>query len=823
MDIKISFRDGIKLKALVLFLCILLTIVTGYAKADFKDNIIYCVEDFTPIYSMVIARLLPNYQVLTDKSRALTHVSKGHISEATDVQAYFMLKEGLVKYWYPQYEATVVITVDRDMTDVEISGWQDLMEIEVPVSVFLDAFDGDYILSAISYGLEGKNYKVDSAVELLSSLRKKNLLETKNFHSSILICYDYQAIALIKENRNLEIIIPAEGTLSYVKGLLSNSEITLAENIDSKLISAGLRLPDGRSDLSLYPKPIAYEKASLIDDYEYFGRQALNMDRAIRRKILGLHRTSDSREHLFFTIMFTIVVLIWVATVINRAIQKSVRRGAIMASLFLIGWIVLRLLKWQATLEGTMVRYLWFTYVPFQLLISLLLLWISWKIDKPDDMKLPTIFMYPAIITNLLLTVMVFTNDIHNLVYSYDLSVPGWSRYAYSYGIGYYIALIVQGLQLLAAITILVGNCIRNPRKRKLFYPLILFSLAVAYGYGYISRIPIVRESDFVMVFGILAILFFQGAISSGMIPTNIKYRDFFIHSPLSMQILDDKGEVLIASKTAKILDDSSISYILSGLTLPLQIDEDTLLFFEKIIGGYAVWHEDISMLNKLHRLIQNSIKNLISANAILEKKAKLMQQMEEEKARSRLMEDLEKEVYEIIKKLQAKIRRLPNAKNNNKERAVIAMMFCYIKRRSDLFFSEQETRSISASELIIYTDEFSEYASMAGTNIQTINEIKDRLFTCQLTLFYDFFVEVVLWATAMGYSNILARFYTEENYAAMGIMLPDKDNIFKPEKKLKSKIQEHNGIFAVKDLDDVIGISLSLPLDANERGDCIA
>ena len=812
-----------KLISFSLFLCFVLILFTGCVKND-NNNRIYCIEDVISLYSGTITELLPDYEIISDKSRVLTYISKGYISEATDVQAHSMLQTGLAKYWYPQYISTVVIGIDRDKTDAVITGWQDLLSIDEEVSVFLDSFEGDYILSAISYGLDGENYKTDKAVGLLSSLNKKGLLETKSRNTPILICWDYQVAAMIKEGRNLEIIVPAEGTFSYTRGLLSNKEVSFPKDMDSIFISAGFRLPDGRCDKKIYPELSDYKSAFFIKNYEYFGQKNLNMESVIRRKILGLYRTGDSREHLLTTIIFIILVTIWLATVINRAIQRGVRQGATMASVFLIGWIALRLIKWQATLENTLaVRYLWFTYVPFQLIVSLLLLWISLRVDKPDDMDISPIFVYPAAILNLFLILMVFTNDFHQLVYAYDLSVPGWSRYVYSYGIGFYIALIVQGLQLTAAIIILMRNCVRNPRKTKLFLPLVLFSLAIAYGYGYIIRIPMVRESDFVMAFSTLAILFYEATLRSGMIPVNTKYSDFFVHSPLSMQIIDYEGNPLIVSKTAKKLDENAIAYILSGLTLPLQIDESTLLFSEKIIGGYAVWHEDISILNRLHRLIQNSIENLISANTFLEKETQLKSAMEEEKARNRLMADLEMEIYEKIKRLQKRIKDLPEAEDNNKERTVIAMMLCYIKRRSDLFFSERETRSISASELIIYTDEFSEYASMAGTNIQTINEIRDRLATCQITLFYDFFAEVVLWATTNDYSNILVRFYSGKGHFVMAIMLPDKDNIFKPEKNLKNKIQNRGGIFAVKDLDDVVGISLSLPSDTGERGDFCA
>ncbi len=62
-------------------------------------------------------------------------INKGYVVDAFDVQALAALEAGIAGQWYPQYLATVVIAIDRGQTDVEISGWGDLLMAREDVAV----------------------------------------------------------------------------------------------------------------------------------------------------------------------------------------------------------------------------------------------------------------------------------------------------------------------------------------------------------------------------------------------------------------------------------------------------------------------------------------------------------------------------------------------------------------------------------------------------------------------------------------------------------------------------------------------------------------
>ncbi len=110
--------------------------------------------------------------------------------------------------WYPHYLATVVIAIDRDQTDVQVGSWSDL-----PAAGETVGFSGMYHLSyetlmaAISYGLAGEGYSLQSAAGLLAELNAHGRLIQNSYETPILLCYDSTAVRLMQNGRNLEIIV----------------------------------------------------------------------------------------------------------------------------------------------------------------------------------------------------------------------------------------------------------------------------------------------------------------------------------------------------------------------------------------------------------------------------------------------------------------------------------------------------------------------------------------------------------------------------------------------------------------------------------------
>jgi hypothetical protein len=791
---------------------ILTIFLSGCAKQSISNSIRINLDDYSS-YPKVVEQILTSFVIEQSDYEAYFSLGDGAIAEAFDTQAVGALETGIAKYWYPHYLATVIIAVDRDQTDVAITGWNDLKSTQQEVAFSNTSGDVQMLSAAMSYGLEGKHYTLSKTIELLASLQAKGRLKINTFESPIIICYDYQAVFLMENGRNIEIIIPAEGTFTYEKGLLSNQTLNFEGSPEKLLLDAQLRLPDHQGHNSIYPDEAAYSSAVRVDDYKHFAKTTQNVSALIEREVLHSKQfmSIDNREHLYFALIFIILVTIWTVSVLSRSMQKGISYAAFFTGIILIGWTLVRLVKYQIVATPILTRYLWYSFYIFQLSLPLVLLWMAWAIDKPKHKIFPPKWWRMMAILISILIIFVFTNDLHGQVFRLDLSRPDWGK-NYSYGFGYYIVLFVSMVNLATVLFMLVQKSIRNPRKKGFIFPLVIFFLFGLYNYGYIIRNPLVFQTDVTIVTGLFTMLMFEASIRSGLIPVNTKYIDLFTRSPLKMQIINHAGETVLASASATPLDDEILAHVINLSPFPFLQDKDFLLFANPIPGGYAVWQEDIRKISQLQCEIQKSTQMLTEANAILAEEEKLKRSINQEKAKKQLMEQLEAEIAGSIEQLSTMIENLPHGETHSKETTRIALLLCYIKRRCNLFFREKETTITTMNELIVYMDELSQIAKYSNVQIATVNEMRENLAIRHATLFYDIFYAVIDLAVCTGCPYIINQLGIEEEFLTMRMLPSEELGTFKPEVRLLAAIAAARGTIVTKDLEETIGISSSFP-----------
>lgn len=786
--------------------------LSACVKRSSNNTFIPNLDDYS-LYSKVVEEILPTFNIGQSDNKPYYLLDDGAVVEAFDVQALGGIETGIAKYWYPQYLATVIIAVDRDQTDAIISSWSDLPSTQEEVGFFDMPGNVQMLTAAMSYGLEGKDFSLIKAIELLTLLHDSNNLKMNSFEAPIIICYDHQAVNLIENGRNIEIIVPKEGTLTYKKGLLSNEKLNFEGDVDKLLYEYKMRLLDGESDLTLYPDEIAYGPSVLINDYKHFAKVTRNTSCLIQRDLLNFKRfmSIDNREHLHFALIYIIIITIWSASIFRRSMQKGISYAAFFTGIILNGWTLVRLIKYQIEGIPVLTRYLWYSFYIFQLSLPLVLLWMAWAIDKPEDEIIPPKWLKNMAVLIGVLIILVFTNDFHGLVFQLDLTRWDWDI-DYRYGFGYYIILLISMANLITVFVILVHKSMRNPRKKGIVFPLAVLLMFIAYTYGYIIRNPLIYETDLTIITGLFTMLMFESCIRSGLIPVNTRYIDLFTRSPLKMQIINKEGEIALASAYTIPLNKDILDKVLESSPVPILQDDDSLLFANPIPGGYAIWYEDISKLYQLHREIEQSTQMLEEANNMLAEEEKLKRIINEEDAKRQLMEQLEAEIAQSIGRLTMMIEGLPRSEKHSKETTRIALLLCYIKRRCNLFFQEKETNIVGVDELINYIDELSEIGKYSNVQIATINEMTGSISIRHATLFYDFFHAVLDAAVQKSCPYIIQHLGTEQEQVTMGLLPSENMVTFKAEARLIARITDAKGKILTKDLDDTIGISISFP-----------
>ena len=780
---------------------------------EIKQNAFICNLDDYSIYPQFVEQALPSYTIKQSENKAYYMVEEGSIAEAFDTQAVGALETGIAEYWYPHYLATVIIAVDRDRTDAIIYSWSDLLDVKEEVAFSNTRVNNQMLAAAISYGLEGEDYTLGKSIKLLTSLQNNNRLKINSFDSPIIICFDYQAAALMEEGRNIEIIVPLEGTLTYEKGLLSSDKLVFDEDIGNLLRQTKLRLLSGEGDSSIYPDKASYATAVRVADYEHFAKATSNFIPLMERRALNSKKfmSIDNREHLYFALIYMSIVTLWVAFLLRRSMQKGISYSAFFTGVILNGWALVRLIKYQVVINEVLSRYLWYTYYIFQLSLPLIILWMAWAIDKPKDETFPPKWWRGLAILIGALIILVFTNDLHGLVFQLDLSRPNWAI-DYSYGYGYYVILFTCMINIAVAFLIMLKKSIKSPRKKAFIFPLGVFILFGIYNYKYIIRDPFVFETDLAIVTGIFVMLMFESSIRSGLIPVNTKYIDIFERSPLKIQILNKTKQVKIASALATPISNEAIEKAIALSPVPVLQEDESLLFANPISGGYALWSEDVSEIQHLHREIQQSTEKLTEANAMLAEEEKIKRLISERKAKQQLMEQLETEIAKNMEKLSRMIENLECSENHSKETTRVGLLLCYIKRRCNLFFKEKEMHSTDGGELILYIEELCEIAKYSDVKIVAINEIKRNLPVRYMTLFYDFFYTIADLAVQEGCPYIIVDIGIQEELITMRLLPSEELGALETETVLMEAIAAAKGKIVRKSIEDTIGISISFP-----------
>ena len=434
--------------AALLLMCLMLT---GCSASESENHLISAAEG-TEIYCSVLPSFLSGYTIREAEDTLYAEVSRGNAVACFDVQAIPAMKRGVGRYWYPHVSATVVLAVDRSRTDVVITGWNSLRESGVPVGIgSFTVIRNMLVMGALSYGLNPEEPAKRDALEFLEQLHQNGGFELDRPDVPILICLDFEAAAWNHSGENYEIVVPVEGTLSYSIGLLSDVPLTLEPGLDEALLSAGLPVASSERPPDF---PADYRPAHVMaeEDYDWFLEITGDSSRNLRRQVFHsrLYTTADLREHILSALLISAFILLWRGTVSHRLLRHDVRRVVGVMSGLMVGWLLLRLFKYQLMVENTLCRLCWYGYYIFQLALPVALLYLTEILDRPEGAKRLIRPPWPPFVCYLISVLLVMTNDLHQMVFRFD-PAGNWAQ-DYSYGPGYWIVTATSFLFLAASI-----------------------------------------------------------------------------------------------------------------------------------------------------------------------------------------------------------------------------------------------------------------------------------------------------------------------------------------------------------------------------------
>lgn len=799
----------------LLLLCLILA---GCGTVDAGDRLIAGAEG-AEAYSAALVPFLPGYSLQTAEDTLYAEVSRGSAVACFDVQAIPALERGIGRYWYPHVTATVILAVDRSRTDAAVTGWNSLRESPVPVGISSSSVIRNMLaLGALSYGLDREAPSKRDALELLEHLGQNGNFRLEAPDAPILICLDCEAAAWNRNGGNYEIIVPAEGTLSYRMGLLSDVPLTLEPGLDETLLSAGLPLADGERPTDF---PGDYRSARTLseEDYGWFLELTGDSSRDLRRQVFHIRRytTADLREHILSALLLAAAILLWKGTVSHRMIRRDVRRVVGVMGWLMVGWLLLRLFKYQLLSEGTLCRMCWYGYYLFQLALPVALLYLTGILDREEGEKRLVCPPWPPLVVYVLSVLLVMSNDLHQLVFRFT---PGgnWGS-DYHYGPGYWIVMVFSLLFLVSAFWNLLRKGHRSSSRRGRVLPLLFCTGLLVYLVAYIKRVPLAWESDLTVNICILSVLFFEAVLHSGMIPVNIQYQRLFASAPINLTLLDGDGRTVLSSRGAPPVSRSIWRRISMDMAHPLLRDSDTQLHAVPIHGGMAVWQEDLSQLNRLRREIQAVQARLEAANALLREESEVKKRLLAAETNRAMFEQLDRDMERRIQTLGRLIETLPETPHPRGLTAYITLCLCHIKRRCNLFFLARQGDGLPGEELSIYLDELAELARYAGLRLLIRCGQRGVLEIRRAALCYDFAFEVISWALGENASPLLGYLEPEGAHLVFRFLPGGDPGQWRFSEELTTAAAALDGQIACKDLDDAVGICMTLPLGGESCG----
>ncbi len=458
----------------------------------------------------------------------------------------------------------------------------------------------------------------------------------------------------------------------------------------------------------------------------------------------------------------------WGLSVRQRIVQKQVGRYLTGVSVLLILWFTFRSVKYFIFWQPDAIRYLWYLFYLPMLFVPMLALLIAMSLGKPDGYRLPKLTAALWGVSGALF-LLVITNDLHRLVFTFPEDAVVWSDTDHGYGICYFAVIAWQILCAVAALVVMLFKCrLKNSKLR--FLPVIPLAISLAYlALNYIGT-PWLKSlfGDVTAFQSLMYMLCFEACIACGYIHSNTRYADLFASSAdTSAQITDMDFNVQYSALNTKPVSKEDMK---KSVQNPVILSDGLNLHAMSIGGGYAVWTEDVSSLLEIREESESLAEELAERNEILRYEYKREAKQRKVEEQNRLYDLLQSATQTQIDCIAALTKEYRRTSKSDTERAKtllseIAVLCSYIKRRKHLTLLTDRDYKVAVSEL---ERAFSE-------SLQTL-----KLLNVRNTLYIDSGISMLSGRTAAAVFD----FYEEaieaalENLTSVQISLADVNGL---------------------------------------------
>ncbi|MDY5870290.1 MAG: hypothetical protein SPK58_07820 [Lachnospiraceae bacterium] len=465
-------------------------------------------------------------------------------------------------------------------------------------------------------------------------------------------------------------------------------------------------------------------------------------------RLIGNCGIYKKQAGLIRSFLYIVLFATWGLSAYSRIIQPVTRRYLSEIAFLMVFWFVIRSLKFHivsSELYPNITRYLWYLYYLAILFIPLLAVFVAISIGKSENYRLSkkaTLLYIPTTV----LFLLVITNDLHQLVFTFPKDAVVWTDDKYGYTVVYYFLILWLFFCALTMFTVMYKKRRVSGTKRMILLPCIPLVALVFYLILYFFRIEWLQviAGDMTAVMRLMYAATLEICIQCGFIQANTHYMELFDASTVGAQITDKEYHVLRSSRAAKDMDTKVLCQTARG---PVMLNDGIRLSGAPIRVGYVVWTEDISPLLKVLDELEEVKENLEDSNTILEEEHALKKREAHIMEQDRLYTIIQRDTAHQIRLLDHMIEQVETVTRDEERKQLLRKMLvigAYLKRRSNLVFLADKSSTLDAKELALTLGESLDNLETCGISCGFQMDLKEPVLSDQMIAMYDFFEKVV-------------------------------------------------------------------------------
>ena len=426
---------------------------------------------------------------------------------------------------------------------------------------------------------------------------------------------------------------------------------------------------------------------------------------------------------------YSAMAIAWGVTILKRVSERRIRNCLLIIIGLMLMMFMLQICTYKLFGEElNLLRYSWYGYYIPVILASFFMYRIANLVGVSEVSNNVGNRIINAIAV--VLSLMVMTNDIHKLVFSFPEGIEQ-GYYVHKVGIVFYLIYVWVAVLIIWSLVTVVNKCRVMATQKQVWFPFVLALIGAIAEILHMFGIP---EIDGKSVWQMGEIFFFwifgfeESCIAIGLIPANTGYKRILDYTDRAIVITDREGNINYRSRKAlDILKDT----------------ENVLTYTEEISGGKVSWAVDMSKVYSLNRQIEETTEQIESRNDYLHTQNDLKAERSKLDARNNLYDNITNILNPQINEIKELLKTSEDDGFDDRL-GRIAVLNAYIKRRSNMELLREDKDILSITELYTAIAESCEYIKLCKVETM-VSPCTDMTFPADIIiLVYDFFENVM-------------------------------------------------------------------------------